>query len=275
MHKTFVIARREFTEVLRAKGFWFGILLPGIVGMILAFVMGKPQSVPHPDMQPIIAGIVYIVIMFLAIQPTSQLLLASLLEEKSSRVVEVLFSAVSPFELMAGKILGLVAVGLMITVVFVTMMTVVAIRTGLFVVPSAALLALFLVYYLFGFVMYACVFASIGAACSTSKDVQAVMGPLLLAMLLPFAFSMTVAQHPTGFLAVALSIFPPTAPMFMILRVVILPTPPWLEIALSLALLAASAPCVVWVAAKILRTGMLLYGKQPKLTEILRWVRNS
>jgi ABC-2 type transport system permease protein len=269
-----VIAHREFTEVLRAKTFWFGILLPPIVGMIFALVMGKPQSVPNPDMLPIIAGFMYIVIIFLAIQPTSQLLLASLFEEKSSRVVEVLFSAVSPFELMAGKILGLVAVGLMITVVFVTMMTVVAVRTGLFMAPSAALLALFLAYYLFGYVMYACVFASIGAACSTSKDVEAVMGPLLLAMILPITLSMTVARHPDGLLAVALSIFPPTAPMFMILRIVILPTPPWLEIAISLALLAASVPCMVWVAAKIFRTGMLLYGKQAKLSEIIRWVRS-
>jgi ABC-2 type transport system permease protein len=63
--------------------------------------------------------------------------------------------------------------------------------------------------------------------------------------------------------------------MFMILRIVVLPAPPWLEIVISLALLAAAAPCMVWAAAKIFRTGVLLYGKAPKLGELLRWVRSS
>jgi ABC-2 type transport system permease protein len=145
---------------------------------------------------------------------------------------------VSPFELMAGKILGLVAVGLTNAAVFVAALAVFAGSTGLLKAPGVTLLTLFLAYYLLGFVMYACVFASVGAACNTLKDAQAVMMPLTLAMILPLMLAMNVAQHPDGFWAVALSIFPPTAPMFMILRIVVLPAPPWLEIVISLALLA-------------------------------------
>ena len=88
-------------------------------------------------------------------------------------------------------------------------------------------------------------------------------------------FWMNIAQHPNGLFAVALSLFPPTAPTVMILRIAVLPSPPWWDIAGSLLLLAGSVPLIVWAAAKIFRTGVLLYGKPPKLGEILRWVRNS
>ncbi|MGD0999703.1 MAG: ABC transporter permease [Candidatus Brocadiia bacterium] len=275
MNKMLVIARREYLEVLRTKMFWLGVLLPPILLLIGAMLCRGKHIVPTPEVLTIIGGFAYLIVMFMSVTTVSQLLVMSLIEEKSSRVVEVLLSAVSPFELMAGKILGLVAVGLTNAAVFVAALAVFAGSTGLLKAPGVTLLTLFLAYYLLGFVMYACVFASVGAACNTLKDAQAVMMPLTLAMILPLMLAMNVAQHPDGFWAVALSIFPPTAPMFMILRIVVLPAPPWLEIVISLALLAAAAPCMVWAAAKIFRTGVLLYGKAPKLGELLRWVRSS
>jgi ABC-2 type transport system permease protein len=202
------------------------------------------------------------------------MLLTSLIEEKSSRVIEVLLSAVSPFQLLAGKLLGLICVGLTSGAVFVAVLSVGGSSAGL-KAPSAALLALFVVYYLLGFVMYASIFAGVGAAFNTMKDAQAVMLPTSLLLALPFWIAPKIVEHPTAAYSVALSIFPPTAPTVMILRVAVLPAPPWLEIAVSLLLLAASVPCIVWAAAKIFRTGVLLYGKPPKLGEILRWVRNS
>jgi ABC-2 type transport system permease protein len=258
--------------------FWISSLLPILI-MTGVMVWGGRRSGPMDEKAlgetRILGAFMYLFIMFMSMMSTSQMLLSSLIEEKSSRVVEVLLSAVSPFELMAGKILGLVAVGLTTAVVFVTVLGAVAGSTGALKAPSAPLLALFLVYYLFGFVMYASLFASVGAACNTLKEAQTVMMPLTLVLVLPLMFWMPVAQHPDGALAVALSIFPPTAPTVMILRIAVLPSPPWLEIAGSLLLLAASVPCIVWTAAKIFRTGVLLYGKPPKLGEILRWVRNS
>jgi ABC-2 type transport system permease protein len=205
----------------------------------------------------------------------SQMLVTSLIEEKSSRVIEVLLSAVSPLELMAGKILGLVAVGLTIAAVYVVAVTVIAGTTGLLVAPNPALLALFLAYYLLGFAMYSAVFAGVGAAFNTLKDAQAVMVPLSLLLVVPIMCWMPIFQHPNGTLAVALSLFPPTAPTVMVLRIAALPSPPWADIAGSLLLLGGSVPLIIWAAAKVFRTGVLLYGKPPKLAEILRWVRNS
>jgi ABC-2 type transport system permease protein len=282
MNRILVIARREYKEVLRTKLFWISTLLPILI-MAVAVFAGLRHSGPmkEKDLAELhsaaraMGAFVYLFIMFMSMLTPSQMLLTSLIEEKSSRVVEVLLSAVSPLELMAGKILGIVAVGLTTAAVYVAAVVVVAGSTGLLQAPSATLLLLFLAYYLLGFAMYASLFASLGAAFNTLKDAQTVMMPLSFLLVLPLMFWMTIAQHPYGLLAVALSLFPLTAPTVMILRIAVVKTPPWWDIAGSLLMLAGSVPCIVWAAAKIFRTGILLYGKPPKLGEILRWLRSS
>ena len=282
MNKMLVIARREYREVLRTKMFWISILLPVVV-MGFAAVMAMRQAGPMNEKQLVelrtmlsrMGAFAYLFIMFMSMLTPSQLLVTTLIEEKSSRIVEVLLSAVSPFELMAGNILGLFAVGVTIALVFVIALGAGAALTGLLPAPNGVLLALFLVYYLLGFAMYASVFAGVGAAFNTIKDAQTVMMPLTFVLILPMMFWMSIIQHPNSLFAVVLSIFPLTAPTVMILRVAALPSPPWWDIAGSLLLLAGSVPFIVWAATKIFRTGLLLYGKPPKLGEILRWVRNS
>lgn len=282
MNKVLIIARREYREVLRTKVFWLSMLLP-IVVMVIAVVVSVQHAGPMNEQKlgefrkvaHAVGAFLYLFIMFMSTLTPSQMLVTSLIEEKSSRVVEVLLSAVSPLELMAGKILGLFAVGVTTAMVYVIALGVVAGSTSLFQAPNATLLVLFLVYYLLGFAMYASLFAGIGAAFNTLKDAQAIMMPLSLILVLPIMFWMNIAQHPNSLFAVALSIFPATAPTVMIVRIAVLPSPPWRDIAGSLLLLAGSVPLIVWAAAKIFRTGVLLYGKPPKLAEILRWVRSA
>jgi ABC-2 type transport system permease protein len=282
MNKVLVIARREYREVLRTKVFWISMLLPILI-MVIAVIVGVQHAGPMDERKlgefrkvaHFLGAFIYLFIMFMSTLTPSQMLVTSLIEEKSSRVVEVLLSAVSPLELMAGKILGLFAVGVTTAMVYVIALGVVAGSTSLLQAPNATLLALFLVYYLLGFAMYASLFAGIGAAFNTLKDAQTIMMPLSLLLVLPIMFWMNIAQHPNGLFAVALSIFPATAPTVMIVRIAVLPSPPWRDIAGSLLLLAGSVPLIVWAAAKIFRTGVLLYGKPPKLAEILRWVRNA
>ena len=278
MDKMLVIARREFGEVVRTKMFWVSALLPVVVmtGFIIwAARHAGPMTGQDARVIRAMGAFTYLFVMFMSIIPTSQMLVTSVIEEKNSRVVEVLLSAVSPFELMGGKILGLFAVGLAIAVILVTVFGVAASIVGVLQAPGPVLLALFLVYYLLGFALISSIFAAAGAAFNTLKEAQAIMMPLSLLLVLPFMFWMRIVQHPDGAFAVALSIFPPTAPTVMILRIAIMPKLPWLEIAISLLLLAASVPCAVWAAAKVFRTGILLYGKPPKLREVLRWVRHG
>ena len=276
MDKIRTIARREFFEVLRTRMYWVSTGLPVLIMVALIFWEGRRAgSLVAQNAQALrgLGAFMYFFVMFMSIIGTSQMLVTSVIEEKNSRVIEVLLSAVSPFELMAGKILGLVAAGLTSAVILVTAVGVAAGSVGVLKAPSAALLVLFLIYYLLGFALVSSLFAAVGAAFNTLKEAQAVLMPLQLFLILPFMFWMTIFQHPDGALAVTLSMFPPTAPTVMILRIAVLPKPPWTDIGASLLLLCASVPCAVWAAAKVFRTGILLYGKPPKLAEILRWIR--
>lgn len=283
MNRILIIARREYMEVLRTKTFWFSTFLPVLFMAIAVGVgvwhSGKPTAEQMAGIRAMFArsmgAFFYIFVMFMSTITPSQLLLTSLIEEKSSRVIEVLLSAVSPLELMAGKILGLFAVGLTIALVYVAALAAAAGGAGLLQTPDAVRLTLFIVYYLLGFAMYASLFAGVGAAFNTVKDAQTVMMPLSVLLVLPMVLWMNIIQHPTAAYSVALSIFPLTAPTIMILRITALPSLPWRDIAASLLLLAGSVPIVVWGAAKVFRTGVLIYGKPPTLREILRWVRNS
>jgi ABC-2 type transport system permease protein len=278
MNKVLVIARREYTEVLRTKVFWVSALLP-IAFVAGGIVLGARHNAFGDEaggrMPASMGAFMYVLVMFMSIMPTSGMLLTSLIEEKSSRVIEVLLSAASPFELMAGKILGLVCVGLTNAALFIAVLIVAAGSTGALKPPSPALVVLFLVYYLPGFVMYASIYAGVGAAFNTMKDAQVVMMPLSFLLMLPFFMAPALAEHPMAGYTVVLSVFPLTSPTTMILRIAVLPSPPWWDVAGSLLLLGGSVPLIVWAAAKVFRTGVLLYGKPPKLGEILRWVRNT
>ena len=190
MNKMLVIARREYKEVLRTQMFWVSSLLP-IVIMVVAMVWGSRQITPKNarelaqlhSVSRAMGAFIYFFVMFISMMTPSQMLLTSLIEEKNSRMVEVLLSAVSPLELMAGKILGLIGVGLTTAAVYVAALAAVAGSTGLLQAPSAALLALFLAYYLLGFAIYASLFASVGAACNSLKEAQTVMFPLTLVLI--------------------------------------------------------------------------------------------
>ena len=277
MDKIKLIARREFAEVLRTRMFWVSVLLPVALMIGVTIYGGRHSSSSGEDARAFQAmgAFIYFFVMFMSITATSQMLVSSLIEEKASRVAEVLLSAVSPFQLMAGKILGLVAVGLATSAVIMVAVSFAAAYSGMLRAPGPALLALFLVYYLLGFTLIASMFAAIGAMFNTHKEAQALLLPLSLLLVAPFMFWVQIARHPDGALAVALSIFPLTAPTVMILRIAVLPSIPWLDVGLSLLLLAAATPLVVWAGSKVFRIGILMYGKQPKLGQILRWIRTG
>jgi len=224
---------------------------------------------------PLGMAFAFVYLMFMGIVGVGQRLLTSLIEEKNSRVIEVLLSAVSPLELMTGKILGLGAAGL----------TAMALCSGI-LVSAAALLGLvgsvpvqavvwFVVYYVLGFLLAASVFAGVGSACNTTREAQQLLMPLMIPFLIPLVCWLAIAQRPEGLLATVLSFLPPTAAMTMVLRMAVDPGVGPVQIALSLLVLVLSVPLAIWAAAKVFRTGILMYGKPPRLRELLRWVRQA
>lgn len=200
-------------------------------------------------------------------------LLNNTIEEKSNRIMEVLLSAVSPFELMAGKIIGQLGAGLVIIAVYagVGLVALVGLTLGDLVQPMQ--LVWLCVFYVLAYLFIASVFAAIGSAVSDIQEANSLMTPAMLLIMIPMFTVFPIIQNPKGMLAQVLSYIPPFSPFAMIARVGSNQPPAQWEIALSALVSAAGALGAIWVAAKIFRIGVLLYGKPPTFGTLLRWVR--
>jgi len=220
----------------------------------------------------------FMFMMFMGIFGMGQHMLTSVIEEKGSRVIEVLLSAVSPFELMAGKIVGLAGISLTV----ITLWGIAACGTAYYgaahwwdmdIDLPVEILPYFIVYFILGFLLFCSVLAGIGSVCNTIKEAQSLMMPVTLIFIVPMLVWFNLAQHPDGTLARVLSFVPPLTPIVMILRLASSRHLSFLEIFASIILLAAFVPVVMWLAAKVFRTGILMYGKRPGPREVLRWLR--
>jgi ABC-2 type transport system permease protein len=207
----------------------------------------------------------------------------SVIEEKSSRVVEVLLGSVTPMQLMAGKIIGVGAVGL--TQLGIWLASGIILGGQGFAasgpvlgdtlqdahVPTAAMVLL-PVFFVLGYLTYSCLYAAIGAMCNSDDEAQQLQLPVTLPLLLCMTVATAIMRDPNTPLAFWLSIFPLTSPIIMFVRVC-LGTPPAWQLALSIAVSIVSLYGLIWVSARIYRVGILMYGKRPTLPEILRWIR--
>ena len=214
-------------------------------------------------------------LLFLGIIGTGQQMLSSIIEEKGSRVIEVLLSAISPFQLMAGKILGLAGIGLTVVCLWGIAAYLTVRWQGLNVEVTAAMLSYFIIYYILGFLLFSSIMVGIGSICNTIKETQSLMTPVMLVCVVPIIAWQNIIQNPDGTLARVFSFLPPMTPMVMILRLSA-GSDIWIvEIIASIILLAAAVLVIIWLAAKVFRTGILMYGKRPGLWEVLRWIRQS
>jgi ABC-2 type transport system permease protein len=215
----------------------------------------------------------FMYLIFIGIVGMGQHLISSIIEEKNSRIIEVLLSVVSPFELMAGKIGGLAAVGLTVVAIWGLAGYGVASWKGIDVDISSRLVLCALVYYVLGFILFSAILAGVGSVCNTIKETQSLLMPIMLVFVIPIIAGMKLVGDPNGGLARVLSYVPPATPMVMVLRLSS-GAEIWTgEVVLSVLALTAGALATVWAAAKVFRTGILLYGKRPGPREILHWLR--
>ncbi len=207
----------------------------------------------------------------------------SVIEEKSSRVVEVLLGSVTPMQLMAGKIIGVGAVGLTQIGIWATAAGILG--TGSIAIAhevmgenmkdahiSTASLVLFPVFFILGYATYACLYAAIGALVNSDEEAQQLQFPVTLPLVLCMVFAAAIIRDPNTPLAFWLSMFPLTSPILMYVRVAVSMPPAW-QIASSIAISLASLYGLVWLTSRIYRVGILMYGKRPTLAEILKWIR--
>jgi len=228
------------------------------------------------------------VVLFLVITIYGVNVMSSVVEEKTTRIVEVLVSSLRPFQLMIGKVLGVGAVSLFQFVLWglgakLLLSQRRALLAGLggvdearqvFQMPhlSAATLGVFLSYFLGGFFLYSAMYAAVGAMSSNEQEARQAQQPVMFLLLIAYVSMFGLTNNPESTYAVTLSLIPFTAPIAMPVRWAA-STVPVDELAGSLGLLLTGIVAVTWVAARIYRVGILMTGKRPNIKELVRWVR--
>ena len=212
-------------------------------------------------------------LLLIATMTGGQYLLTTTIEEKSNRVVEVLLSALSPMELMTGKILGQMGVGLSLLFIynFVGILALIVFGKGDLMTPGKVML--FFVFFILAYFMFASLMAAIGSAVNDLREAQSLMTPVMLMMLVPYLFFMPVIRAPNSMLSTVMSFIPPISPFIMIMRVSSNDPPPVWQIGASIFVNMIGVMIFLWVAAKVFRVGLLMYGKPPNLRTLFKWVR--
>ncbi len=207
----------------------------------------------------------------------------SVVEEKTSRIFEVLLSSVKAESLMIGKLLGvgaaaLTQLGIWFALVAFYAGSQMAAKAGIHGVASLGIqpiqVVFFLIYFVLGFLFYSSLSAGLGATMSTEQEMNQFQVLIMLPLILAFTLFSYVLGNPSSALSVGLSLFPPCTPLIMCLRMGVQMPPLW-QLVLSVALMIIAIYAVLWIASRIYRIGILMYGKRPNLPEMLRWMRYS
>ena len=199
-------------------------------------------------------------------------LLNSVIEEKTSRISEVLLGSVSAFHLMLGKLLGSVAVTMVLAVIYVGGGLLIAAQADYFGLIRWSLLPWFALFLVIAVLLYGAMFIAIGSACSEVKDAQGMMMPAMILAMFPIFLWLQVAQNPDSAMSVGFSLFPFAAPYLMLLRIAIPPGPPAWQVAIAVLGSVATTAAMVYAAGRILRVGLLMQGKTANYRDMLRWI---
>jgi len=237
---------------------------------------------------------------YMAMFSYGALIMQSVLEEKTNRIMEIIISSAKPMELLLGKVVGIVALGLtQITIWFIAFTGITAIvgpialmmgqgapdaatmagtnataPGGDFSVPeiSIAIWIFFAVFYVLGFLMYGGIFAAVGAAADSPQDTQQLALPIYIPIMIPIFLMMPVITDPHSSLAVISSMIPFFSPILMMGRIAVTDVPLWQSLG-SIVLMILTFLALMWVSGKIYRVGVLMYGKKVSIAEVVRWLR--
>ncbi|HEY64797.1 MAG TPA: ABC transporter permease [Caldilineae bacterium] len=241
---------------------------------------GRPQEGPLSTALNIIVPYILGILLIMTIFVSSGYLLRGVAEEKGDRIIEILLSSVTAWELMAGKVIGLGALGL--TQVLIWLGAALGLGGGAVGLLGVAVtllsrpevFVLGLIYYLLGFLVYAVSMGAVGALGSTMHESQQLAGIFSLAAAIPLMLSGFLFSDPNMPLARVLSWFPLTAPTMMLIRLPMTEVP-LIDIVGSIVMLILSIPAILWAGSKVFRMGLLMYGKRPTLTQVIRALREA
>jgi ABC-2 type transport system permease protein len=233
--------------------------------------LGLEAEKVDPVRSFVVPGVLMFIVFFVVMTGAPQLL-NSVLEEKMSKISEVLLGSITPFELMLGKLLGNVGIALLLATLYIIGGYSIASYYGYGGIVPIWLLAAAGFSLILAIMLYGSLYMAVGSACSELKDAQSLMMPIMLLSMFPAFVWTAVVQNPSSAVSVGMSLFPPASPFLMLMRLALRPAPPVWQVLLAVLLTIGNALLCVWAAAKIFRTGLLMQGKAPSFRELARWV---
>ncbi|NNG26326.1 MAG: ABC transporter permease [Ignavibacteriaceae bacterium] len=219
------------------------------------------------------SSFIFIILLMMMVIYSGQMLVRSLIEEKSNKLIEVLISSCTPDELLTGKILGLSSLGL--TQIFVWVLLGLGLVGGAVVPPEMfENILLILLFFVLGFVFYTTLFVGIGSIVTTEQEAQQITTYLSLTLMLPIVIAMPAIQNPDVLILRVFSYIPLTIPSVMLLRVNIAPVPV-VDLLITISIMLTSIFIMIKLSAKIFRIGILSYGGRPTIKEIISWIKSG
>jgi ABC-2 type transport system permease protein len=247
----------------------------GLMTPVKLNVLGKNGEHSNSRTSFLVAYVLFF-LMYMVVLLYGMNVARSIIEEKTSRVFEVLLATIKPDELLAGKIVGVGAVGLTQVAIWMVAAGLLAARMGAAsgIQLSTPQVVYFVVYFALGYALYSAVAAGLGAMTNSEQELQQLQMFMMMPLFFSFLMLVPVVTNPNSLLSRVVSQIPFCAPLLMDLRVSISMPQPW-EIALSIISIVVTIYAVLWVSSRIYRVGILMYGKKPNLPEILRWLKYS
>jgi ABC-2 type transport system permease protein len=229
-----------------------------------------------------IVAFILLIFIYMSVLIYGLFVMRGVIEEKQSRIVEVIVSSVKPQQMMLGKVVGIGLVGLtqigvwVLSAVLLTTVGVSVFASRGLTMPNVPpiLLVYFVVYFVLGYFLFATLYALVGSTVSSEEEAQQAQMPVTLLLVVPMVIFNMILANPTSTASTVVSMIPFFAPTLMMMRIAVINPPLW-QVLLSMAILVATILGCVWIAARIYRIGILMYGKRPNLAELGRWLRYS
>ena len=238
----------------------------------------KGQEKESGFVQDYMVTMVFVIILYMTILLYGITIARGVIEEKSNRVIEILISSLSPFQLMFGKILGIGAVGLTQYVIWgafalgLSSITASVVGTNVLTLFAPETIFFFIIFFILGFLLFGTMYAAIGAMCNTEQEMQNFQPIIVTFLVVPMFMAVFIVQNPNSTVATVLSFIPFFTPILMFMRINLI-TPSAFQIVASIVLTIVTILLMIKLSAKIFRVGILMYGKRPKLPEIIKWLK--
>lgn len=238
----------------------------------------KGQEKESGFVQDYMVTMVFVIILYMTILLYGITIARGVIEEKSNRVIEILISSLSPFQLMFGKILGIGAVGLTQYIIWgafaLSLSSIAAsvVGTNVLTLFAPETIFFFIIFFILGFLLFGTMYAAIGALCNTEQEMQNFQPIVVIFLVVPMLMAVFIVQNPNSTVATVLSFIPFFTPILMFMRINLI-TPSALQIGTSIALTIITILLMIKLSAKIFRVGILMYGKRPRLAEIIKWLK--